>query len=135
MSKPREMNCTTVGWSVEARSTAHAPEAIGEQIFDERWQPVKFAYGMPGVPTGSPFDGPWLQQMGLLGYASAQALRWWFHAEAPRALCIETRLVKHAVTVAVSAARQTEHDVVSGEDRSSIMPDWQGKKDGDANPT
>lgn len=116
-------NGTTEGWSVEGRSVFLRAEEINGQLFDERWQRVQFIKGPIGVPNNS-WDEPWLSRMGLHSYAAAQALRWWFHANADLSACLETRLVRHRVKYSVASERVDEHCLIGGEDRSSIMPDW-----------
>jgi hypothetical protein len=116
---------TLSGYSIEARSVFSRPQSVGDQIFDERWTTVHFAeHPIIGVPRGTPWNARWLDVCGLYDYAAAQALRWWFHANSAHMLCIETRIVKHEVTYTYSATRQSEHDIVNAEDRSSLMPDY-----------
>lgn len=71
---------------------------VAGRAFGPRWERVPFdkaRIGVPSIPpvhvAGSLFDS-------ALSYAAAQALRWWFLAEAARDcsdLCLETRLVEH----------------------------------------
>lgn len=39
-------------------------------------------------------------------------------------LCLDTRIVKHEVRYSYGSTRKTEHCLIGGDDRSSIMPDW-----------
>jgi len=120
---------TETCYSVEARCT-HKPKQIGAQIFDANWLTVQFDHVAPplGVPSGPP--SMMRDKLGLYGYQAAQALRWWFHANAAAGWqdgCIETRLVKHEVKYSYSSQALSAHVAIGGEDRSGVMPDW-GKK-------
>ena len=116
---------TMFGYSVEGRSVFTRPETINGQIFDERWATIEFSQNpIVGVPVGPPWTEPWLRLAGLYDYASAQALRWWFHANSAHKLCVETRLVKHELRYSWEANRLSEYCLVSGDDRSSMMPDY-----------
>lgn len=118
-------NGTLVGYSVEARSTFTSPTSINGQLFDERWAHVRFNDNSPiGVPRGPIWSIQWLAICGLYDYPAAQALRWWFHASAEHNLCIETRIVKHNIKYSYDSARVSDHCVITGEDRSSFMPDY-----------
>jgi len=117
-------NSTRYGWSVEAR-VSRDPVALGDQIFDTKWRTVSFVQCDFGVPTPR-FDGG----HGLFGYAQAQALLWWVHAndEAARSFSsIETRIVKHEIKENYSVTAISGHVEIGPEDRSNILPDW-GKK-------
>lgn len=121
------------GYTVEARSMSDTPMQLGKQIFDNRWRQAQFDKGIIGVPSG--LDRYSLSEMataGLLQYSSAQALRWWLHANAEAelgmGLCLETKLIKHTVEFAHEVNAVSEHCLITGEDRSSLYPDW-GKKD------
>jgi hypothetical protein len=117
---------TMIGYTVEARYNYHTPIQLGNQLFDERWREVRFEDGHGvGIPN-SPSDHKLLKS-GLRGYAAAQALRWWVHAAADADMsyfCLETRLVKHELKYNQSVEAVSVHDVVGGENRSHIMPDW-----------
>src|SRR5690606_9220355 len=106
----------------------------GSQLFDQRWKRVKFdTIPLPvGVPSGPPSLSGLRDKLGLYSYQAAQALRWWFHANAAASwndLCLETRLVKHRVKYSYECEAISAHAVIGGDDRSNVMPDW-GKKNG-----
>lgn len=117
-------------YTVQARSMYTEPQPFGKQIFDQRWKHVQFdqvQFPLPGVPAGHSMIS---DRLGLYSYPAAQALRWWFHANAHAGfsgICLETRIVKHKVTYTYAEEALSAHDVISGEDRSNLMPDW-GKK-------
>ncbi len=96
---------TIEGWSVEARFNYPEPEVIAGVLLDDRWRSLHFKSGQTvGIPDTRPHSP--LTLTGLYEYASAQALRWWFIAEATRNfnhLCVETRLVRHTVEYSYSA--------------------------------
>jgi hypothetical protein len=115
-------------YSVEARSVYTEPQFFDGKIFDERWREIHFAQSITcGVPRGPAWSILWLQACGLYSYAAAQALRWWFHANSEHLLCLETRIVEHDITYSYDSQRLSEHGVIKGEDRSSIMPNWSDK--------
>ena len=98
------------------------------QLFDNRWQIVQFNKSPLGVPVADPYMAPILEERGLFGYAAAQALRWWFHANAVASriggdLCLETKLVKHTVATAFECSAVSEHEFIGGEDGSNRTPD------------
>jgi hypothetical protein len=57
-------------------------------------------------------------------------LRWWVHAQAEieHEFCIETRLVKHEIKHSYEITAVSQHALVGGDDRSSLMPDY-GEKE------
>jgi hypothetical protein len=103
---------TTVGYSVEARSTSKPTLVLGNMI-GEKWTRISFSRGEKGVPIPGCWDGSGqLEKLGLFSYESAQAMRWWFLAAAENAFVndatsiripmpspwrLETRLVRHEV--------------------------------------
>jgi hypothetical protein len=103
---------TTVGYSVEARSTSKPTLVLGNMI-GEAWTRISFSRGEKGVPIPGCWDGSGqLEKLGLFSYESAQAMRWWFLAAAedsfvndarlirvplPSPWCLETRLVRHEI--------------------------------------
>lgn len=103
---------TTIGYSVEARSTAKPTLVLGNMI-GEKWTRISFSRGEKGVPIPGCWDGSGqLEKLGLFSYESAQAMRWWFLAAAedsfvnddlpirilmPSPWCLETRLVRHEI--------------------------------------
>lgn len=110
------------GWQVEARLSTDRPANLGEDIFDSQWRTVNFAKVRPpfGVPN-SGLHGNILDDCGLYGYETAQALRWWFHANVPFLSGLETRLVSFKVKSDVEWFRDGEQDLV--EDRMGLkMP-------------
>lgn len=117
---------TTHAYSVEARYMFSTPKKFGDTLLDQRWQRLHFVPSHIGVPDGPAWNhGP--RACGLLGYSAAQALRWWFHAVADTdmmgGLCLETRIIKHAVQYSHSETAESAHMVISGEDRSNCIPD------------
>ena len=64
----------------------------------------------------------------MLGYAAAQALRWWLHAAAEAdnmsGLCLETRIISHKISYSHKIETVGAHDHIHGDDRSNCMPDW-----------
>lgn len=120
---------TLAAFSVEARHNFHEPVTVGGQIFDNRWRMVIFENSTSdgfGVPVCDSFEKE-ISEYGFLKYASAQALRWWFHANAGFGTCLETRIVEHKITITHKIEAIAAHCHVHGGDRSNIMPDW-GKK-------
>ena len=113
---------TEIGYTVEARYNYHSPTQIGGQIFDNRWRQVKFEQSSVGVPTCPRYQRHVAEQ-GMLGYAAAQALRWWLHANAVAeqgmALCLETRIISHKITYNHKIEAQAAYEHVHGEDRSN----------------
>jgi hypothetical protein len=119
---------TQTGYSVEARYKYQTPKMFGDQIFDNRWQRVHFQESLIGVPPGARYQRKIIEQ-GLLGYAAAQALRWWLHASAEAcdtgSFRLETRLISHKLTHSCSVVAVAVHS--HGENRSNCIPEW-GKK-------
>lgn len=126
------------GYSVEARYNYTSPVAVGDMVFDNRWRAVSFSSSSSfGVPAGAKWDMPEYQRTGTMSYQAAQAMRWWLHAEVESStrgggLCLETRIVKHKITYSYSCERVSEHDTISGDDRSNCVPDWGAKKSDEA---
>ncbi len=85
------------GYRVEARVALpnHIDEVAG-QTFAGEWKEVQFH---PGVGVPSNMWGPYLQLSKCLGYEQANALAWWFYAqaEATGKHGMEVRLVKYKV--------------------------------------
>lgn len=85
------------GYVVEARLNFNgASEIINGEALGPNWKVLHFERGTVGVPQGNVAWGH-LPGTTLLAYESAQALRWWFLANAAAsrpagALCIETDL-------------------------------------------
>jgi hypothetical protein len=83
------------------------------------------------VPGGPRFQQPWLSAGHCFSYQAAQALRWWFHANADAGIggiCLRSRIVKFAIKYSIEVARQTEHCEIGGDDRTNCIPDWGNKK-------
>lgn len=114
------------GYSVEARYNYTHPVQLGGQLFDNRWRQVEFKESAIGVPPHGCFSRK-LKECGLLGYAAAQALRWWLHAAADAAhggMCLETRIISHKITYSHKIEVVGAHGHIHGEDRSNCIPDW-----------
>ena len=93
---------TSTGYTVEARFFMRDAEIIMQQIYDDKWRQVEFDQSAIGVPM-SRFHHHELLEHGLFSFSAAQALRWWFHAQAEiecmgGAPGLQTRLVQHRVT-------------------------------------
>lgn len=110
---------TQQGYMVEARLAYPEPKMVAGHLLDLRWKKLTFDPAKGGVPIGR----GWPEYCGLMNYQAAQALRWWFIAEAERDYmsgCLETRLVKHRLVYSWSIEAIGASDLVS--DRSNIMP-------------
>lgn len=115
---------TETCYTVEARYDFHSPLQIGKYIFDSRWRRVEFDRAAIGVPVCAPYQRQTLEH-GMLGYAAAQALRWWLHAQADvlsGCWCLQTRLIQHKITYSHEIEAVSSHEHVGGEDRSHIKP-------------
>lgn len=115
------------GWTVEVRLDDYAqPTPVGDMLVSHQWQRVIFAPAAIGVPSHSEYQS-YLGYTRYLSYPAAQALRWWFHAEATKAslaLGLRSRLVKHRIRVEHKVEAVSVHCEIGGEDRSAMMPDW-----------
>jgi hypothetical protein len=116
-----------VGYTVEARIAYNTPETVAGTVLDTRWRPINFTQAAQGVRerAGSPFD---VATYGLHNWAAAQALRWWFHAEAELqrhgSFCLETRIVAHQVSFYYSVKATGAHAEIGGNGhRSHKGPD------------
>jgi hypothetical protein len=113
MSSP-SCSGTLVGYSVEGRWNYPAPKMFGDQILDKEWRTLKFQEGAGGVPTNGCMSSErqYLAQYGLFTQPAAEALRWWFIANAEASefgmFCLETRIVKHLIKYSSSAERTEE---------------------------
>jgi hypothetical protein len=90
---------------------------VGNQIFDNQWRTVQFSQGYPGVPTGG-FMHSEAASLGFMSYQSAQAMRWWFLAELEigmSGMCMETRLVRHAIKYSITSEAVSAHDNLGGD--------------------
>lgn len=126
VDKPLGGSGSDVGWSVEARFAYYEPMTIAGMMLDDRWRTIYFNESSPiGVPRGSRHATPLLQQCGLYDYAAAQALRWWFIAQARVTndhFCVETRLIEHSIEYNYKHTAKKAHAYASGND----SPDWTG---------
>lgn len=120
---------TIPGYYVEAMTTYPEPQTFGGQIFSGKWKRVHFNDTVAGVPKAAQFQLPIMILADCYSYEAAQALRWWFHAEAAPGFCLQSRIVKCEIKYSVETERVSEHCVIGGDDRSNCMPDW-GKKSG-----
>jgi hypothetical protein len=124
---------TAIGYSVQARSTSGSTLIRG-QIFGPTWTTVEFNIrdDSNGVPSPGGYDSSGqLSNHGLLSYSSAQAIRWWFHAENEdnlhkgvrigntklglgkfSSIGIQTRLVQHEVKYSYTITAVSAHDEV-----------------------
>ena len=100
------------GYSVEARAADYEPANIAGQLFDLRWKRVKFQEVPPDL--GVPSSNCIAHRHHLLDYAQAEALRWWFVAQANAqrgmGFSIETRIVKHAIRESYSVEAVSASD-------------------------
>jgi hypothetical protein len=119
------------GYRPEVRTSYHTPSLVAGQIVDSEWRPISYktGEGILGIPHGY-FDKQ-LSEQGLLGYAAAEAIRWWFMAaaEAERplgALYLETRLQSYSV---VLTHKVTPKEVVGALDcRGKALPQAAAKE-------
>jgi hypothetical protein len=120
---------TAISYSVQARLAYFEPRMVCGQMLDTRWTTVNFEMGRVGVPADKFESLPGHNTAvanGLVSYQAAQALRWWFLANADKEFscgCIETRLIKHTVRYEYSITADSAHDYIGeGESRTNIMP-------------
>lgn len=119
---------TTTGYSVEARYTYHEPKVVAGALLDNRWRELHFPEGQPGVPAVCRHHTELLHTR-LMEYQAAQALRWWFLANAAAdgftgTLCVETRLVEHSVEYTSKTQALKAVAYIGSENRSDMMADW-----------
>lgn len=115
---------TEFAYTVEARYAYPEPKVICGMMLDLRWRSVQFDPSPIGVPTQHrycPWGGGFPH---LMTYPAAQALRWWFLAQAKSVfdhLCVETRLVKHEVTYQISEkAIAAAAEIDGGDEREAF---------------
>ena len=99
-------------YSVQARYAYGSPVEIVGHLLDTRWSTLHFAKAPIGVPQNRLYQ-PAANLTGLMSYEAAQALRWWFVAEARCAkgvFCLHTRLVAHRVQFSWSEESIAEID-------------------------
>lgn len=114
---------TCPAYSVEAKHTS-GPVNVGGQLFDGEWRNVSFQESFVGVPNSS---SPVVTEHGLLGYASAQALRWWVHAASQAdfgsgGFCLDTRIVKHIIKTTYEITAVSAHEIVGDDDNPNHQP-------------
>ena len=106
-------------FSVQARYAYPEPKTICGITLDTRWRTLHFEQSPIGVPSQTRYC-PWGSGLyGLMTYQAAQALRWWFLANAKHSfdhLCIETRLVKHEVKYQMSEQAVAAGSEIDGAD-------------------
>lgn len=88
------------GYTVEARCTSREPRMVGRMLLGQTWQEVVFERSAIGVPCAHSHSA--LMFCSVMSWPAAQALRWWFHAEAAGVgimsdLGVETRIIEHAI--------------------------------------
>ena len=124
--KSSSSSSTIQGYSVEARYSGGEPKALGKQIFDNRWRTVQYDTGPTiGIPVSRHAERQ-LTERCLYNYSAAQALRWWLHANADATfdgICLESKLIKHEIKTVSECTAVSEHKLISGEDRSNMMPE------------
>lgn len=131
--QPSTHNGNTVGYTVEARCAFHEPRSIAGVLLGKEWKRLTFekAPAPFGVPIAPPWHNAIFGMLSLYEYSAAQALRWWFHANADASMegiCLETRIVAHSVKYSMSSTAISEHALIGGEDRTSVVPDWNTPK-------
>lgn len=99
-------------FSVEVRYDYSTPQAHGDFIIDREWRtlPVSISPFGVGVP-----DRTWVKNAashGLMSWPTANALRWWAHAAF--GLCLQSRLVEHAIVENYTITVLGFHDVIGG---------------------
>ena len=117
---------TDIGYSVEARLAYPEPRQVCGHLLDLRWTTLHFDKSPIGVPQARPGNFLMLAT-GLYSYQAAQALRWWFLAQAENefsCLCIESRIVEHQITYSYYTKAVRAGSIVGGDDRSNIMFGW-----------
>lgn len=101
-------NGDTIGYTVEVRYSYHQPQMVAGMLLGKEWQRLSVEKAMPpfGVPISAPWNSAIFGMLGLYDYPAAQALRWWFHANAHAgslgAICLESRIVAHRVRYSMS---------------------------------
>lgn len=114
------MSGTTYGYTVEARWAHGTPKQIGDTILHKEWQSLHFNKSPIGIPPHGPRYGGGCQResMGLLSYAAAEALRWWFIAEVEaqegHVISMDTRLVAHKITYKLDSEALNAMSIISG---------------------
>lgn len=116
-------------YSVEARIVGTKVKEIGEMILHSDWQRVNFqkcGVGQIGIPCEALTERAY-RGHGLLSYAQAQGLRWWFHAQLTHAYGLETRIIKHIINHSYQETVEGAFDYVGGESVNYCRPDFEKK--------
>lgn len=96
-------------YTVEARSPMRA-QAVGSLVLGETWHEIDLHKVQAGLGVPNPDR---LTIHGLLDYATAQGVRWWFIADLKQKLIygVETRLVRHKLTTSykIEAIEDVDH--------------------------
>lgn len=102
------------GYTVEARLVQKlTPQIVCGNALDGEWRTLHFQRGGGGVPARHELDHG-LGMFHLYTYEAAQALRWWFLANADSlGRLIETRLVRHKVEYSAKCTEEGPQDVHS----------------------
>jgi len=129
-------------YTVEARYNAAEPRVLCGNHLDTRWRRLVFQHNNPrSVLTQSRYEN-------YYRYEVAQALRWWFHANAAEGAssawsawsvssiwdvgavshCLETRLIEHKLESNYTITAVSQHCHVTYADRSNIAPDWEDRR-------
>ena len=116
---------TKPAYTVEAKMQDSTPREIAAQIFDNQWRQVKYEKGLIGVPVAPMYEELILQH-DMLGYAAAQALRWWLHAYNDAAgisgFSLQTRIVKHSIESSHTVTAVSAHCLVGGTEFNNSEP-------------
>jgi hypothetical protein len=113
---------STDGYTVEARLNYNGrSEVIAGVCLGPTWVTLDFQKAPAGfgVPQGNVGHGH-LPYTDLLAYPSAQALRWWFLANAyaeRKDTCLETRLIKHTASYSFKEVATGVVDLTDGAGR------------------
>lgn len=96
--KGSSMSGTDFGYQVQARYNFHTPKQFGDIVLDQRWRTLYFQKSPIGVPVAGELQW-YLRPCQCMSFQAAQALRWWFVADAEASdllgsMCLETRLLK-----------------------------------------
>lgn len=113
---------STPAYSVQARYMFGEPQEVNGVFYHKEWKTIRFDVAKVGVPSGFTAHEE-AARLGLLDYAAAQALRWWFHASlgATGACSFETRILKHLVTHSYEDTILNAYDLIR--DRGAVRPD------------
>lgn len=99
---------TDYGYLVEARVDLSDPEQICGHLLDNRWRTIYFTKNQLGVPNQCSADA--VNVLGLHTYHAAEALRYWFMAEAQNfrgwGIGLETRLRCYKVTYKLDSFKE-----------------------------